>query len=155
MPRWELLTCKFYCTYYPFFLFLCFKIIFYWSFGGMGLGWEEVERKITCMRNHSHCLYPELFSCFLNKIIPVIVYYLWTGKLLGFFCVSSAKWRKWWYLLYITERIKQNTIRRSSLVAHQVEDRALPLQPLRSLLWCGFSSWPRDFHMPSVQQKKK
>ena len=26
---------------------------------------------------------------------------------------------------------------------------------LLSLLWCGFNPWPRNFHMPQAQSKKK
>jgi len=43
----------------------------------------------------------------------------------------------------------------SSLVAQQVEDLALSLQQLGSLLWHMFDSWPRNFHMPWHSQKKK
>ena len=39
----------------------------------------------------------------------------------------------------------------SSLMAQQVKDPMLSLQPLRSLLYCGFDHWPRDFHMLQVQ----
>lgn len=37
---------KFCCIYYPLSLSLFFKIILYWSFSAMGLGGEEVERKL-------------------------------------------------------------------------------------------------------------
>lgn len=48
----------------------------------VGLGGEEVDRKITCVKTYSHCLYPELFSCFLWD--HTVYYYLWIGELLGF-----------------------------------------------------------------------
>lgn len=102
---------KFCCIYYPLSLSLFFKIILYWSFSAMGLGGEEVERKITCMRNYIHCLYPERFNFFLLFLWNYTTfYYLHTGNLLGFLCSSSAKWEKWWYLLYTIVKIKQNTI---------------------------------------------
>ena len=41
----------------------------------------------------------------------------------------------------------------SSQVAPQVKDLALSLHQLGSLLWCGFSPWPRDFHMLQAQPK--
>ena len=43
----------------------------------------------------------------------------------------------------------------SSLVAPQVEDPALALSWLGSLLWCRFSHWPGNFHMLQAQPKKK
>lgn len=43
----------------------------------VGLGGEEVDRKITCVKTYSHCLYPELFSCFLWD--HTVYYYLWIG----------------------------------------------------------------------------
>lgn len=94
---------KFCCIYYPLSLSLFCKIILYWSFSAMGLGGEEVERKITCMRNYIHCLYPELFNFFVLFLFLwnyTTFYYLHTGNLLGFLCASSAKWEKWWHLLY-------------------------------------------------------
>ena len=42
----------------------------------------------------------------------------------------------------------------SSPVAQQVKDPVLLLQWLGSLLWYGFSPWPRKFHMPQMQPKK-
>lgn len=35
------------------------------------------------------------------------------------------------------------------------KDLALSLQQLESLLWCRFSLWPGNFHMPRVRPKKK
>ena len=35
-----------------------------------------------------------------------------------------------------------------------VKDLALSLLWLGSLLWCQFDSWPRNFHMQWVWQKK-
>ena len=45
---------------------------------------------------------------------------------------------------------------RSFLVAQQVKDPVLSLQQLglQSLLWCGLSPWPRNFHVLQVQPKK-
>ena len=43
----------------------------------------------------------------------------------------------------------------SSLVAQWVKDLVLSLQQLRSLLWCGFHPWPRNFCMLWVQPKKQ
>jgi len=40
-------------------------------------------------------------------------------------------------------------------VAQAVKDPALPLQQLGLLLWCMFSSWPRNFHMLQVWPHKK
>ena len=40
-------------------------------------------------------------------------------------------------------------------MVQQVKDLALSLQQLRSLLWSRFDPWPRNFHMPWVQTKKK
>ena len=42
-----------------------------------------------------------------------------------------------------------------SLVAQQVKDLKLSLLSLRSLLWCRFSPWPGNFHMPQMQVEKK
>ena len=36
-----------------------------------------------------------------------------------------------------------------------VKDLALSLQWLWVLLWLGFDPWPREFHMPWTQPKKK
>ena len=46
---------------------------------------------------------------------------------------------------------------RSFLVAQQVKDPVLSLQQLglQSLLWCGLSPWPRNFHVLQVHPKKK
>lgn len=43
----------------------------------------------------------------------------------------------------------------SSLVAQQVEDLALLLQQFRSLLWCGFNPWPRNFQVQPKQKANK
>ena len=40
-------------------------------------------------------------------------------------------------------------------MAQQVKDLALSLQWLESLVWHGFDPWPRNFHMPRAQTKKK
>ena len=40
-------------------------------------------------------------------------------------------------------------------MVQQVKDLVLSPQQLGSLLWHGFDLWPRNFHMPWVQQKKK
>ena len=40
-------------------------------------------------------------------------------------------------------------------MAQGVRDLVLSLQWLESLLWHGFDSWPRNFHIPWVQPKKK
>ena len=42
---------------------------------------------------------------------------------------------------------------RSSLVVQWVKD--LSLQWLRSLLWCGFCLWPRNFYMLQMWQNKE
>ena len=39
-------------------------------------------------------------------------------------------------------------------MVQQVEDPALSLQQLGSLLWRKFNPWPRNFHMPRQGQKK-
>ena len=44
---------------------------------------------------------------------------------------------------------------RNSLVAQQVRGQALSLLRLMSLLWFGIDPWPRNFHMPWGQPKKK
>ena len=49
----------------------------------------------------------------------------------------------------------KNIILRSSLVAQWVKDLAMLLQQPRSLLWHGFNTWPRNFHMSQMQPKKK
>ena len=36
-----------------------------------------------------------------------------------------------------------------------VEDLALSLQQLGSLLWCRFDPWPENFHMPRIWPKGK
>ena len=41
----------------------------------------------------------------------------------------------------------------SSLVVQQVKDQHCHCSNLGHLLWCGFDSWPRNFHMLSVEQK--
>ena len=43
----------------------------------------------------------------------------------------------------------------NSLVAQQVQDPALSLQWLRSLLWHKFDPWPRSFRVPWVQPTKR
>ena len=43
----------------------------------------------------------------------------------------------------------------NSLVAQWVKDLTLSLQQFRSLLWCSFSLWPGNFHVPQVQSKRK
>ena len=43
----------------------------------------------------------------------------------------------------------------SSLVMQQVKVLALSLQWLGSLMWYGFYYWPKNFHVPQVQPKKK
>ena len=45
--------------------------------------------------------------------------------------------------------------RRSSLRAQQAKDPALSLLWLWLQLGHRFDPWPRNFHMPQVQQKKK
>ena len=40
-------------------------------------------------------------------------------------------------------------------VVQRVKDLVLSLQQLKSLLWCGFDLWPRNFHMPQVCPPKK
>ena len=44
---------------------------------------------------------------------------------------------------------------RSSLVVQQIEDPALSLLWLWSLLWLRFDPWPRNFLMPRVWPPKK
>ena len=36
-----------------------------------------------------------------------------------------------------------------------VKNLALSLQWLGLLLWCGFDPWPKNFHMPQAQPKKR
>ena len=53
--------------------------------------------------------------------------------------------------------IKKNDDK-SSLAVWLVKDPGLSLQWLGLLLWCRFSSWPRNFHMPHAwppSKKKK
>ena len=38
-------------------------------------------------------------------------------------------------------------------MVQQVKDLVVSLQWLRSLLWCRFDSWPRNFFMLQVQPK--
>lgn len=40
-------------------------------------------------------------------------------------------------------------------MAQWVQDLAPSLQQLRPLLWYGVNPWPKKFHMPLVQPKKK
>ena len=40
-------------------------------------------------------------------------------------------------------------------MAQQVKDAMLSLLQLRSLLWCGFDPWPRNFHMLLAWPKRK
>ena len=47
----------------------------------------------------------------------------------------------------IEHKNKQNG---SPLVAQWVKDPESSLLGLRSLLWCGFNSWLRNFYMPVV-----
>ena len=51
----------------------------------------------------------------------------------------------------------KNSIKRywSSLVAQRVKDLVPSLQCLGLLLWCRFSLWSRNFHMPQAQLKEK
>ena len=61
-----------------------------------------------------------------------------------------------WYKLlkrYFVTLYKK--VLRSSLVVEGVEDLALSLQQLRSLLWRGFDPWPGNFHMLQLWPKKK
>ena len=46
-------------------------------------------------------------------------------------------------------------VKRSSFVAQWIKDLVLSLQPPGSLLWCGFDSWPGNFHMLRAQPKRK
>ena len=54
-----------------------------------------------------------------------------------------------WWLSYKDSQV------RISFVVQQVKDPALSLQPLRSLPWHRFNPWPRNFHMPQKNEKKK
>ena len=61
-----------------------------------------------------------------------------------------------WYKLlkgYFVTLYKK--VLRSSLVVEGVEDLALSLQQLRSLLWRGFDPWPGNIHMLQLWPKKK
>ena len=40
-------------------------------------------------------------------------------------------------------------------MVQQVKDPALSLQCLKSLLWHEFGPWPRNFHRPQLQPKKR
>ena len=40
-------------------------------------------------------------------------------------------------------------------MAQRVKDLVLSLLWVRLLLWCRFSPWPGNFHMPQVRQKNK
>ena len=40
-------------------------------------------------------------------------------------------------------------------MAQWVKDSALSLLCLWLVLWLGFNTWPRNFHMPWVWQKEK
>ena len=48
----------------------------------------------------------------------------------------------------------ENRISWSSLVVQWVEDPALSLQWLGTLLWCRFDPWSWKFHMPWMGPKK-
>ena len=48
------------------------------------------------------------------------------------------------HLLSISGKRFLNRLSRSSPVAQCIEDPALSLQWLRSLLWCRFDPWPRE-----------
>ena len=56
-------------------------------------------------------------------------------------------------LKYVLSGPLQNEFSGISLV-QQVGDLSLSLQWLRSLLWCGFDSWPGSFPMPPDWPKK-
>ena len=47
----------------------------------------------------------------------------------------------------LTQGARINKRWRSSLVLPWLEDPALLLQQLESLLWCGFHPWPGNFHI--------
>ena len=47
------------------------------------------------------------------------------------------------------------SVLQSSPVVQQAEDQALSLQWLKWLLWGGFDPWPRNFHVPQAQIKRK
>ena len=51
--------------------------------------------------------------------------------------------------------VKDKSWREDSLVVQLIKDLALPLQRLGSLLWHGFASWTRNFHMPKMQPPPK
>ena len=55
----------------------------------------------------------------------------------------------------IKEHRNKDTCTQSSPVAQQVKDQELSLQQLRSLLWCSFEPWPRNFHIPWMWAKKE
>ena len=52
------------------------------------------------------------------------------------------------------EQLNLSGIRNFS-VAQWVNHTALSLLQLGSLLWCGFDSWPGNFHIPRSWPKKK
>ena len=67
----------------------------------------------------------------------------------------QIKTRMRYHLILAKMTIYKKTKVRSSLVVQQVRDLAVSLQQLGSLLWCGFNSWARNFHMMRAQLKKK
>ena len=67
--------------------------------------------------------------------------------------IEDPKWEPPSWSLWTNRTVRNHN--RSSHVVQQVEDLALTLQWLRSLLWCMLNPWPRNFHMPRRGQKKK
>ena len=53
------------------------------------------------------------------------------------------------------KRLNKKRYLGSFLVAQQIKDLVLSLLCLWIQLWHGFDPWPRNFHMPRAQLKKK
>ena len=53
----------------------------------------------------------------------------------------------------LARSLYKNSRGRRSLVAQWVKDPALSLLRLKSLLWCRFDPWSRNFHLPRMQPK--
>ena len=87
---------------------------------------------------------------------------------IGCRCGSDPTWLWWWCrpaatapiqplaweLLYAPGAAQIKKLG-SSLLVPWVKDLALSLQQLGSLLWCGFSPLPGNFHTPQVWPKKR
>ena len=62
------------------------------------------------------------------------------------------------FFFLLIQKLKElvsKRLQRSSKVTQGVKDLALSLLWLRSLQWCRFNPWPRNFHVPRPPKKER